>query len=101
EALDPLGGPVRAYLGALPSPDLLGVGLEEHQEEAPPEPVRHPALEGAVFGHGEELLAGVAERHPSALEEAHAPERLKGLEGVMEEAAAVEDAREAADPQET
>jgi hypothetical protein len=95
QVLDALRGPLGLQLRAGDAPDLLGVGLEEGQEEAPPEAVGHPLLEGVLDLAGEHRPAQVAEADQDALDEAEAHQRVQRLERVVEELLLVVDAREA------
>src|SRR5262249_47118798 len=100
EGLDPLGGPLGADVLAPEAPDLLRVGLEEHEEEPAAEAVRHPVLEAALATDREDPLPQVARDDPGALEEAELAERLQGLQRIVEEPAAIQDAGEALHPEE-
>ncbi len=75
------------------APDLLGIGLEEDAEETGAELVRHPFLEIAGVRDGEEAALEIGEHARHGLEDAELHQRVAGLERVVEQLAAVIDAR--------
>ena len=95
EVLDALARPLGADLRAGHAPHLLGVGLEEDLVEAAAEPVDHPVLEGALVADGSEPRRRVAHADAGGLERPQAEQRVDRPERVVEEAAAVVDARHA------
>src|SRR6185295_2386025 len=97
ELLDPLGGEVRVQLRAGDAPQLLAVGLEEDLEEAAAEARHHPLLEAGALLGAAEAAGGVGGHAARGLQRPQLGERVERAERVVEEAAAVVDAREAVD----
>src|SRR4029453_7768507 len=92
--------PLRPQLGARNAPHLLGVGLEERQEETAAEAIRHPLLEGPLLHVGEELPAQIAQHDEQGAPETQAGQRVQRLEWIVEEPPVVIDPRQARTPQE-
>src|SRR6476620_2840446 len=96
QTLDALGSPLRRDLAAGNAPDFLGVILEERTVEARAEPIYEEILERYLLAARKRPRARVAHTHT-----AHVPETEVGhgrqvhLEWIVEELAAVVDARQA------
>src|SRR5262249_11536844 len=82
------------------SPDLLGVGLEEREEEPPAETVGDPVLEGILADVREDLPFQIAQEDPASLPRAQAAERVHRPEWIVKESPAVVDAGQARTPNE-
>ncbi|CAB4882193.1 unannotated protein [freshwater metagenome] len=95
ELADPLGGPVGAQLAARHTPDLLGVGAEEDLVETTAEAAGDPLLEGVLRTSRTQPRRGVAEPTARELRGTELAHELRRRERVVDEAAAVEDPREA------
>src|SRR5262249_8544124 len=94
QVLDALCRPVHGDLGARNAPDLLGVGLEEDLVQPVPKAVRHPLLEAGLFGRRPETGFGVTQADQQGFERSEAGERIQRLQRVIEEMAAIMDARQ-------
>jgi hypothetical protein len=95
EALDALGGPLGAHLGRGHAPHLLGVGLEEVAVQALAEAVGDPLLEVVLAALGLDRGPQVGQAAEHDLDRAELADDVGALEGVVEVAAAPEDARHA------
>ena len=94
QVLDPLGRPVGRDGAGRHPPDLLGVRLEEDLEELAAEAVDDPILDAPLgLDRGQPGLE-VARHDPERAQEAQLPERIDGLERIMEELAVVVDPAE-------
>ena len=84
EVLDPLRRPFRLELGARHAPDLLGVRLEEGEEEPSAEAVGDPLLEGVFPRIGRQLPLEMAQHQAATLIGPQAPQDVPGKQRIVE-----------------
>ena len=91
QVLDPLTCPLCADLRTRNTPDLLGVGLEEHFKQAPPRSLHHPVFKGLVGSRCKQARMRVAPYNSHRLNDTQATKSIDAPQRVMEEAIIIED----------